>query len=161
MAFSAYLLRCRDGTYYAGHTDDLDQRMANHQSGALGGYTATRRPVALVWHEIFQTRDDAFVVERKLKGWGRAKKEALIAGDWSRVQTLARNRQGGQPVRRTSAGILRQAQDERGCGGIVRKEDAETAADLLAVRAGKAKPADLLPFLDRAKREAPVRGDEL
>ena len=114
MAFYAYLLRCRDGTYYAGHTDDLDQRMASHQSGAMGGYTATRRPVALVWHETFQTRDDAFAVERKLKGWGRAKKEALIAGDWARVQALARNRQSGRPVGQPSAGILRQAQDERG-----------------------------------------------
>ena len=116
MTFYAYLLRCRDGTYYAGHTDDLDQRMASHQSGALGGYTATRRPVALVWHETFQTRDDAFAVERKLKGWGRAKKEALIAGDWSRVQVLARNRQGCQSVVRATAGILRQAQDERVLG---------------------------------------------
>ena len=114
MAFYAYLLRCNDGTYYAGHTDDLDQRMAHHQSGALGGYTARRRPVTLVWHETFQTRDDAFAVERKLKGWSRAKKEALIAGDWPLVQSLACNRQDCQPVAQPSAGILRQAQDERG-----------------------------------------------
>ena len=129
MAFYAYLLRCRDGTYYAGHTDDLDQRMANHQSGCLGGYTATRRPVTLVWHETFQTRDDAFAVERKLKGWGRAKKEALIAGDWPRVQTLSRNRQGSRPVVQPSAGILRQAQDERGLGGIGKAEQEKAAAD--------------------------------
>ena len=114
MAFSAYLLRCSDGTYYAGHTDDLDQRIAQHQSGALGGYTARRRPVTLVWHDTFQTRDDAFAVERKLKGWGRTKKQALIAGDWPLVQTLARNRQGSRPVGQPSASILRQAQDERG-----------------------------------------------
>jgi predicted GIY-YIG superfamily endonuclease len=94
MAFYAYLLRCNDGSYYAGHTDNLDQRIAQHQSDALGGYTAKQLPVSLVWSEWFQTRDDAFAVERKLKGWSRAKKEALIAGDWERVSQLARWRSG-------------------------------------------------------------------
>jgi putative endonuclease len=94
MAFYAYLLRCNDGSYYAGHTDDLDVRMAQHQSGAHGGYNTKRLPVTLVWSDFFQTRDDAFAVERKLKGWSKAKKEALIAGDWARVSELARNRQG-------------------------------------------------------------------
>ena len=90
MAFYAYLLRCRDGSYYAGHTDDLELRFAQHQSGALGGYTARRLPVVLVWSDSFQTRDDAFAVERKLKGWSRAKKEALIAGDWDLISRLSR-----------------------------------------------------------------------
>ena len=49
MAFHAYLLRCADGSFYAGHTDDLEQRIAQHVSGASGGYTARRRPVELVW----------------------------------------------------------------------------------------------------------------
>ena len=93
--FYTYLLRCRDGTYYAGHTDDIDLRMAQHTTGALGGYTSRRLPVTLVWSDRFQTRDEAFTAERKLKGWGRAKKEALIAGDWDLVSKLARNRQGG------------------------------------------------------------------
>ena len=92
MAFYAYLLRCNDGSYYAGHTDDLDLRIAQHQSGAFGGYTAKRLPVTLVWSEWFQTRDDAFRVERKLKGWSRAKKEAMIARDWALVSQLARGR---------------------------------------------------------------------
>jgi putative endonuclease len=92
--FYAYLLRCRDGTYYAGHTDDLEQRMAQHTTGALAGYTARRLPVTLVWFDRFLTRDEAFAAERKLKGWSRAKKEALIAGDWDLVAKLARNRQG-------------------------------------------------------------------
>jgi predicted GIY-YIG superfamily endonuclease len=94
MSFYAYLLRCSDGSYYAGHTDDLEHRFAQHQGGVLGGYTAKRRPVMLVWSDSFQTREDAFACERKLKGWSRAKKEALIAGDWVRVSELARNRQG-------------------------------------------------------------------
>jgi putative endonuclease len=94
MAFYAYLLRCHDGTYYAGHTDDLEHRIAQHQTGALGGYTARRLPVELVWSDSFMTRDEAFAAERKLKGWSRAKKEALIAGDWALVSKLARGRTG-------------------------------------------------------------------
>ena len=94
MAFYAYLLRCNDGTYYAGHTDDLEYRLAQHQSGALGGYTARRLPATLVWCDMFAERDQAFWTERKLKGWSRAKKEALIAGDFDLIQALARNRQG-------------------------------------------------------------------
>ena len=48
MSFYVYLLLCNDGTYYAGHTDDLEFRLAQHQTGALGGYTAKRLPVQLV-----------------------------------------------------------------------------------------------------------------
>ena len=94
MAFYAYLLRCNDRSYYAGHTDDLELRMAQHATGALGGYTAKRLPVVLVWSDSFQTRDDAFAVEWKIKGWSRAKKEALIAGDWQLISQLARGRTG-------------------------------------------------------------------
>ncbi|WP_341713257.1 GIY-YIG nuclease family protein [Erythrobacter sp.] len=94
MAFYAYLLLCNDGSYYAGHTDDLGERMAQHQSGAMGGYTAKRLPVKLQWCEEFPTRDEAFDAERRIKGWSRAKKQALIAGDWDLISELARNRQG-------------------------------------------------------------------
>ena len=93
MAFYAYMLRCADGRFYVGHTDDLELRMAHHISGTLGGYTATRRPVTLVWADTFQTRIEALIVERKIKGWSRAKKQALIDGDWDRISMLARNRQ--------------------------------------------------------------------
>ena len=94
MDFYAYLLLCNDGSYYAGHTDDIDTRMAQHQTGALGGYTAARRPVTLVWSETFPTRDEALAAELQIKGWSKAKKEALIAGDWNLISFLARNRQG-------------------------------------------------------------------
>ena len=93
MAFFTYLLRCNDGSYYAGHTEDLEVRMAQHHSGALGGHTAKRRPVSLEWSQDFPTRDEAFDAERQIKGWSRAKKEALIAGDWQRISALSRNRQ--------------------------------------------------------------------
>jgi putative endonuclease len=89
--FHCYMLRCADGTYYVGHTDDLAIRIAQHQTGCFTGYTYKRRPVELVWSDAFQTRDDAKAVEKKLKGWGRAKKEALIAGDWERISELAKS----------------------------------------------------------------------
>ncbi|MEO0463533.1 MAG: GIY-YIG nuclease family protein [Pseudomonadota bacterium] len=94
MVFYAYILRCNDGSYYTGHTDILEVRMAQHTSGALGGYTAKRLPVELVWSESFATRDEAFAAERQIKGWSRAKKEALMAGDWDLVSALARGRAG-------------------------------------------------------------------
>ncbi len=104
MDFHAYLVRCADGSYYAGHTDNLEQRIGQHQTGTTGGYTARRRPVTLVWSERFATRDEAFAAERQLKGWSRAKKEALIAGDWELVSELARNRQGSANILRPSTG---------------------------------------------------------
>ncbi len=84
------MLHCRGGQYYVGHTDDLDRRMAQHQSGAIPGFTADRLPVVLVWSESFQTRDEAREAERRIKGWSRAKKMALIRGDWGKVSDLSK-----------------------------------------------------------------------
>jgi putative endonuclease len=93
MSFYAYMLRCADGRYYVGHAEDLELRFAQHQAGAFRScYTYHRRPVELVWSDYFQTRYEALVVERKLKGWSRAKKTAMIAGDWELISELARNR---------------------------------------------------------------------
>ena len=91
MAFWAYMLKCADDSYYIGHTDDLDRRIAMHQDGSLGGYTATRRPVVLVHSEEYDSRDDAFQRERQLKGWSRGKKDALARGDWDELQRLAKS----------------------------------------------------------------------
>jgi predicted GIY-YIG superfamily endonuclease len=90
MSFFAYLLQCADASYYAGHTDDLELRIGQHQTGACGGYTATRLPVTLAWSQAFATREEALAAERQIKGWSRAKKEALMAGDWNRIQLLAK-----------------------------------------------------------------------
>ena len=92
MAFWVYILRCADDSYYVGHTDNLDVRVAQHQSGDVAGYTKSRRPVRLVYSESFATRDDAFAAERQLKGWSRKKKEALIDGDWAQLRRLAQRR---------------------------------------------------------------------
>ena len=105
--FFVYLLECADGSYYAGHTDDLERRMAQHDAGEIEGYTQERRPVRLMWSQETATREEALAAEMRLKGWSRAKKQALIAGDWVRVSELARS--GSQAVREG----LRQAQPER------------------------------------------------
>ena len=89
MAFFAYLLQCSDASYYAGRTDNLELRIGQHQAGECGGYTAMRLPVTLAWSQEFATREEALAAERQIKGWGRAKKEALVAGDWKRIQQLA------------------------------------------------------------------------
>ncbi|MFN5128693.1 MAG: GIY-YIG nuclease family protein [Sphingomonadaceae bacterium] len=90
--FYCYILKCADGTYYVGHTDNMERRFAEHQLGVFPGYTYKRRPVELIWSDMFQTRDDAKAAEKQIKGWSRAKKEALIRGDWDRVSELARCR---------------------------------------------------------------------
>jgi predicted GIY-YIG superfamily endonuclease len=89
MSFWVYILRCADRSYYTGHTDNLEERIAKHQMGEIEGYTSTRRPVKLLFSEEFSTRAEALAVERQIKGWTRRKKEALIRGDWSEVSRLA------------------------------------------------------------------------
>ena len=91
-----YILRCADGSYYVGITrGSLQDRVAQHNAGDFGGYTASRRPVVLVWQQDFQRISDAIAAERQLKGWSRAKKEALIRGDFDVLHTLARYRAKG------------------------------------------------------------------
>jgi predicted GIY-YIG superfamily endonuclease len=90
MAFYVYLLHCSDGSYYVGHTDNLEQRLSAHQSALIPGYTSQRRPVILVWYETFPSRDEAFQRERQIKGWSRSKKEALARDDWAELRRLSR-----------------------------------------------------------------------
>jgi putative endonuclease len=68
--------------------------MAEHETGAFRGYTYKRRPVHLIWSESFDRITDAIATERKIKGWSRAKKEALISADWAEITRLARRRAG-------------------------------------------------------------------
>lgn len=95
--FYVYILKCSDGSYYTGHTDNLEKRLAAHNEGEVPGYTLSRRPVALVSADTFATRQDAFERERQIKGWSRAKKEALIKGDWDNLIRLAKSGSTGSP----------------------------------------------------------------
>ena len=94
-----YILRCSDGSYYIGTTRTaLEIRLAQHNAGTLGGYTALRRPVTLVYSQWFDRVTDAIESERKLKGWSRAKKEALIRGDLEALRQLSVRRSSFLPT---------------------------------------------------------------
>ena len=88
--FWVYILRCADDSYYTGHTDNLELRIGQHVSGTCDGYTALRLPVELVWNQDFVTREEALNAELRIKRWSRAKKEALIKGDWQALSTAAK-----------------------------------------------------------------------
>lgn len=88
-----YMLRCADSSYYVGkyQGDDLAWRVSKHNTGHYpDAYTSTRRPVELVWAQWFSRYDDAAAFERRLKGWSRAKKEALIRNDEAALKEYSR-----------------------------------------------------------------------
>jgi putative endonuclease len=88
-----YILKCSDGSYYTGVADgSLERRIGEHNAGTYGGFTSTRRPVRLVFSEEFDRLADAIASERQIKRWSRAKKEALIRGDFDALRKLAKRR---------------------------------------------------------------------
>ena len=88
--FFVYMLKCADGSYYVGLTNNLEQRFAEHNNQQGGYFTAARLPIQLVFSQDFASKDDALVVERQIKGWSRKKKEALIKNDWKMISTLGK-----------------------------------------------------------------------
>jgi len=91
--FIVYILRCSDGSYYTGMTSNIEQRIRDHQDGKYSdGYTSTRRPLELVWQCVFDNTHDAILWERRIHGWSRKKKEALMKENWDLVQSLAKRR---------------------------------------------------------------------
>ena len=96
MTATVYIVRCADDSYYVGSTRGaLAARIDEHNRGAVDGYTARRRPVTLLWSEEFAWHEEAFAAERRLKGWSRAKKDALMRGDVAALKALARCRTRG------------------------------------------------------------------
>jgi putative endonuclease len=86
-----YIVKCKDGSYYTGVTNDLEARVAQHNSGLdPDAYTFSRRPVELVFAYGFQDRNLGIAFEKKIKGWTRAKKEALLKWDWETIHELAK-----------------------------------------------------------------------
>ncbi len=86
------MLRCADGSYYTGHTENLETRIGEHNAGVTSNcYTYKRRPLHLVFSQDFATREEALAAEQRIKGWSRKKKEAMFRGDWMEVSRLARS----------------------------------------------------------------------
>ena len=84
-----YILKCSDGSYYTGKTQDIQLRIAQHENGSLKGYTHSRRPVKVVFTQSFPTYTEAIRAERQIKNWSKAKKEALISGSFDLLHQLA------------------------------------------------------------------------
>jgi putative endonuclease len=86
-----YILECADGAYYVGLSRRTpDERESEHNSGVdPTAWTYRRRPVKLVWNEYFERVDEAAATERRIKGWTRAKKQALIRRDYEALSRLA------------------------------------------------------------------------
>jgi putative endonuclease len=83
-----YILRCRDGSYYVGKTNNLRLRLDEHEAGVAANFTAIRRPVEMVYAEELPTDGLAEEREAQVKRWSRAKKEALIARDLKRLKSV-------------------------------------------------------------------------
>lgn len=81
MRWYVYILRCGNGDLYTGMTTNLDRRLQEHQSGKGGWFTKTTQPVELLYHEVYDSENQASQREIQLKGWTRRKKLALISGN--------------------------------------------------------------------------------
>jgi putative endonuclease len=85
-----YILKCSDGSYYVGVTNNLERRLEEHNAGLIEDcYTKNRRPVEVVYWEPFSDYNQAFEFETRLKKWSRKKKEALIKGNWDKLKELS------------------------------------------------------------------------
>ena len=88
-----YILKCSDESYYTGVTSNLDNRLTEHQSGKhQNSYTYKRRPVELVFYAEFTNINLAIQSEKQIKKWSRAKKEALINGEFEKLPNLAKKK---------------------------------------------------------------------
>jgi len=90
--YYVYMLRCSDDSFYIGITNNIERRLAEHQSGFnLSCYTFKRRPLKLVYQGLFNDVRSAIRWEKQIKRWGRKKKEMLIAGEWEKLSALSLN----------------------------------------------------------------------
>ena len=79
--WSLYILKCSDGSFYTGITNNLDRRLKMHQAGKASRYTRTRGPVEMLYSETCGNRSRALIRECEVKEWPRTKKEALVSGE--------------------------------------------------------------------------------
>lgn len=91
MTTGMYILRCSDGSYYVGSSRNVEARAAQHASGAGAAYTRGRLPVELVFVQECESVAEAYGLEKKVQGWSRAKREALIRGDFALLPSLSRS----------------------------------------------------------------------
>lgn len=95
-----YILKCADGSYYVGSTRNLEARVRQHAIGAGAEYTRRRLPVELAFSAEFENVAEAHGMEKRVQGWSRAKREALIRGDFAALHEHARCRNSTASDRR-------------------------------------------------------------
>ncbi len=101
----AYVLRCSDGTYYVGSTWNIETRVWQHNHSDEGAaYTRHRRPVELVWCGWFDSIEQAFAFEKRVQGWGRAQRGALIRGEFEALPDLSRRAAVQRRMREAASG---------------------------------------------------------
>lgn len=92
MAAYVYILQCSNGSYFVGSTLNLEKRLEEHLLGIGSSYTRTRLPVKLLYSEEFSDVSKAYLREKQIQGWSRAKREALMAGDFERLKLLSKSK---------------------------------------------------------------------
>jgi tRNA(adenine34) deaminase len=153
MQFWVYMLECADGSYYVGQTDSLEKRVSQHHAGDMPGcYTFKRRPLNLVWSQEFSNRIEALTSERQIKGWSRAKKQALITGDWARLSELAKGLRQGQASSNGMAETVSPC-EERGSTGSPRTDIGDSQVPASANDTDLDWMRHAFALADRAERE--------
>lgn len=87
-----YILRCSDGSYYTGVTNNIERRLKEHNCGRHNSYVSARLPFELYYYEEFDNPINAIEREKQIKGWSRDKKEALKNRDFDKLKFLSKNR---------------------------------------------------------------------
>jgi tRNA/rRNA methyltransferase len=87
-----YILKCSDGSYYIGHTNNIQERITRHNAGQAAKWTASRLPARLAYRETYQTERQAVKRELQIKKWSHQKKKSLITGDLKTLKILSKSR---------------------------------------------------------------------
>jgi len=88
--YHVYILLCADNTYYTGITNNLERRIIEHEEGLVAScYTFSRRPIKVVWHQIYNDVNQAIRWEKRIKNWSKRKKEALMNERWNELKLFA------------------------------------------------------------------------
>jgi len=87
-----YIIACRDGTLYTGHTHDLPQRLSRHTAGTGSRHIAQRGFLRLIYSEQLPSEEGAIQREMQIKRWSHAKKLALANADMKRLKALSKSR---------------------------------------------------------------------
>lgn len=140
MAAYVYILRCSDGSYYVGSTRNLLRRVWEHQEGLGAEYTRRRRPVELVWSGEYSNIGDAFAWEKRIQTWSRAKREALIRGDFEALPALAKKNFAPSPRRLSPPNKPATVDHVARLNGMTRPAEVVTVTDEFLSHLGSTRP---------------------